>query len=60
MMAIWRKGFLFKYDGILGTIEDTINNCMYFLTYEQTKQCCQSNKNLDRIISDIQGDILWK
>ncbi len=50
-MTIWRKEFVFKFDGKLGTIENTETKCMYFLNDEQTKACCKNNKNLDFLIS---------
>ena len=51
MMAVWRKHFVFKFDGKLGTIEDTTKKVMKFLNDEQTKLCCKSNVELDKIIN---------
>ena len=56
MMTVYRKDFCFKFDGKLGTIEDTRNNCMYFLNEEQTKACCKSNSNLDKCIKVLTGE----
>ena len=50
MMTIWRKEYCFKFDGKIGTIEDTHNQVMYFLTDLQSKKCCALNSNLDTII----------
>jgi len=53
MITVYRNQFVFKYDGKLGTIEDTSKNCMYFLNDEQCKLCCKSNIELDKIINTL-------
>ena len=50
MMTFKRKDYVFKFDGKIGTIEDTRNQVMYFLTDLQSKKCCALNSNLDTII----------
>lgn len=59
MITVWRKEYVFKFDGIWGTIEDTTAKCMYFLSEEQTKLACKSNRELDKLINLIKlGELI--
>lgn len=53
MMTIWRKQFVFKFDGKMGTIENVDTRIMYFPSDDQTKLACKSNTELDKIIELI-------
>lgn len=53
MMTIWRKQFVFKFDGVIGTIENVDTKDMYFLNQVQNKLACKSNIELDKIIELI-------
>ena len=53
MMTIYRKQFVFKYDGNLGTIENVESKVMYFLNDIDSMRSCRSNIELDKIIELI-------
>lgn len=53
MMTVWRKEWVFKFDGKLGTIENTKMRNMYFLSESETKLAVKSNKELDKLINLI-------
>lgn len=53
MITVCIGDFVYKYDGKLGTIEDTVNKCMYFLDEHQVSMCNQSNLNIEFLIKLI-------
>ncbi len=52
-MTIWRKQFVFKFDGKMGTIENVDTKVMYFPEYMDSIRACRSNVELDKIIELI-------
>lgn len=50
MITVWRKHWVYKFDGKLGTLEDTRNKYMYFPNKLETIECNKSNAYIDKLI----------
>ena len=53
IITVWRKNWVYKFDGKLGTLEDTNNKYMYFMTRNEADQCNASNIYIDYLINII-------